>query len=103
MGQIDADLATDYAERTLYLYDELDASFEPVLINVEQPAQLQTLYLVDTGALGGATGPTYIMRGYDGTLMSLVYWEASIVDSGGGSYAGPGPLSDIVVQSIKGQ
>lgn len=42
----------------------------------------------------------YRMRGRDGTLNRLVYWTTTGVDGTGASYAGPGPLTDIVAQSV---
>lgn len=102
MAAKDADLASQYGGEYLVLTDIDVADYEAaLLLPVDQPFD-DDLYLSDVGAPFGSGGPTYIMRGYDGTLTSLVYWESSIVDSGGASYAGPGPLSDIVVQTIKG-
>jgi hypothetical protein len=54
------------------------------------------------GAVGGA-GVTYRMRGYDTTLGRHVYWNADTVDTGGTSYGGPGPLTDIVLFTTIGQ
>lgn len=62
--------------------------------------------LATDGYYGGGSinvaGVTYRMRGKDGTLGRLVFWNASSIDSGGDDYTGPGPLSDIVVQTIIG-
>lgn len=41
----------------------------------------------------------YRMRGYDGTLARIVYWDSDIVDSGGTDYTGPGPLSLVVLSN----
>lgn len=45
---------------------------------------------------------TYRMRAYDTTLGQIVFWNSSQVDSAGADYAGPGPLTDVVVQVILG-
>jgi len=42
----------------------------------------------------------YRMRGYDTTLGYPVYWPSTIVDATGADYAGPGPLTDIVVVEV---
>jgi len=44
----------------------------------------------------------YRMRGYDGSLAKLVYWNHASVDGTGAGYGGPGPLTDIVVRKILG-
>lgn len=44
-----------------------------------------------------------LMRGYDGTLLAEVYWMANTIDSTGAEYAGPGPLTDIVVVKLMQQ
>ena len=44
----------------------------------------------------------YRMRAFDGTLARHVFWSSSSVDSGGVDYGGPGPLSDVVVQTVLG-
>lgn len=102
MANKDADLASDYAGESLVLTAIDTAQYAVDLVMpVDQPF-MEDLYLTDVGGPFGSGGPTYVMRGYDGTLTSLVYWESSIVDSGGVSYGGPGPLSDIVVSAVKG-
>lgn len=40
----------------------------------------------------------YRMRGFDTTLTRLVFWTATIIDTGGAQYTGPGPLTDVVIQ-----
>ena len=52
---------------------------------------------------GGATGPTYRMRGYDTTLTRYVFWASTTIDSGATDYTGPGPVLDIVVQAVLGE
>ena len=54
---------------------------------------------------GGGATITYRMRGRDAGLVPprLVYWNSTIVDSTGIDYAGPGPLSDVVLQLTIGQ
>jgi hypothetical protein len=42
----------------------------------------------------------YRMRAFDTFLGGYVFWTASDVDSDGSDYAGPGPLTDIVVQAV---
>jgi hypothetical protein len=57
-----------------------------------------------TGA-GGGGGATYRMRGFDqnGAVNSIVYWNATTVDSAAASYTGSaGPVVDIVVKAIVG-
>lgn len=44
-----------------------------------------------------------LMRGYDGTLLAQAYWMANTIDSTGAEYAGPGPLTDIVVVKLMQQ
>lgn len=39
---------------------------------------------------------TYKMRATDTTLVATVYWIATIIDSTGSQYTGPGPLTNIV-------
>jgi len=97
----DADLATDYADRSLYLSNDSVAKFTATEILVNQEPELDDLFLIEVGVPGGS-GITYVMRGYDGTLTSLVYWQTATIDATGSSYTGPGPLSDIVVQNVKG-
>jgi hypothetical protein len=41
---------------------------------------------------------TYRMRGYDTTLTSLVYWSSDHVDAAADDYAGPGPVTNVVLQ-----
>lgn len=84
----DADLGSDHEAGFLYLTEDNAAMFE-----------IEPIF-TETGV--GAGGPTYRMRAYDGTLTTLVWWDATTVDSGGASYAGPGPLSDVVVAKIVG-
>lgn len=57
------------------------------------------LIMVTTPAASG-TAVTFIMRGYDGTLLSQVFWNATTLDSTGASYTGPGPLSAIVLFNV---
>ena len=54
------------------------------------------------GAPVASSGVSYRMRGYDTTLARYVYWSSSTIDSGAASYAGPGPVLDIVVQAVLG-
>ena len=54
---------------------------------------------VVTGPVGGVS---YRMRANDTTLLRVVYWTTSFVDSTGAGYTGPGPLTDIVVANIIG-
>jgi hypothetical protein len=53
--------------------------------------------------MGGGASLIYRMRGLDGTLGRHVFWNSSQIDADGDQYAGPGPLSDIVVQKIFGK
>jgi len=57
-----------------------------------------------TASVGGpvAADPTYRMRAFDSSLARVVFWNASIVDSTGASYGGPGPLVDVVVHMLLG-
>jgi hypothetical protein len=41
----------------------------------------------------------YRMRGYDTSLSETVFWNAPELDVGGTHYKGPGPITDIVVQT----
>lgn len=59
--------------------------------------------LIIGSILGTSGGITYRMRGFDTSLNRYVYWDSTTVDSAGADYGGPGPLTDIVVQDIKGQ
>jgi hypothetical protein len=62
--------------------------------------------LATDGYYGGGSinvaGVTYRMRGKDGTLGRLVFWNSTSIDSSGTDYTGPGPLTDIVVQMVIG-
>lgn len=51
---------------------------------------------------GSGTGSNYRMRAFDTTLSRYVYWNADEVDSAGAQYAGPGPLTDVVVSEVIG-
>lgn len=62
-------------------------------------------WAIGMGGGGGPvppSGPSYRMRGYDGTLARQVYWTATVIDPTGSQYSGPGPLSDVVVSKIIG-
>lgn len=100
MADKDADLATDYADRTVYLSHDLVAKFEVTeVIQVNQEASLPEVYLVETGAAGGSV--IYRMRAYDTGLSRTVYWSASLVDTLGTEYPGtPGDLTNIVLSNI---
>jgi hypothetical protein len=102
MAAKDIDLATDYAERSLFLVDEDTATFEIEVLQVNQEAAIPELFVVELGVGGGAAGPVYRMRAHDTTLGRYVYWQSSSVDSAGANYAGPGPLTDVVVQNVIG-
>jgi hypothetical protein len=52
---------------------------------------------------GSSGGAIYRMRGFDSTLGRIVYWQTSSVDGTASSYAGPGPVTDIVVQNVIGK
>lgn len=66
------------------------------LIDDEIPAQ-------EPIAEAGGTGSVeYRMRGFDVTLDELVFWTSDIIDASGTDYAGPGPLTGIVVQMLIG-
>ena len=104
MAAKDADLATDYVSRSLYLVDQDIAHFEvlnfPAFTQLGQPPEI---FLVELGIGGGGTGgPSYRMRAHDTTLARYVFWSSSTVDDTGANYAGPGPLTDIVVQAVIG-
>lgn len=51
------------------------------------------------GGSGGSPGATttFYMRGFDTTLAAVVFWTATFLDSSGSAYAGPGPLTSIVL------
>ena len=54
--------------------------------------------IASIGTAGGAAAAVlFRMRGNDGTLGYPVYWNSETVDSAGTDYAGPGPLSDVVL------
>jgi hypothetical protein len=42
------------------------------------------------------------MRANDTTLGFPVYWNSTNIDTAGADYAGPGPLTDVVVSDIIG-
>ena len=68
--------------------------------------ELETAGYVEGFAAGlaaAASGVVYRMRAYDGGLARLVYWNSSTLDATGVDYAGPGPLSDVVLQVTMGQ
>jgi len=54
------------------------------------------------GLVAGGFGVTYRMRAYDAVLTRPVYWNSASIDSAGFDYAGPGPLSDVVVFAVQG-
>jgi len=60
---------------------------------------------VTAGSVISGGGPVYRMRAYDAGLAPprLVYWNSSTLDAAGVDYAGPGPLSDVVLQVTMGQ
>lgn len=102
MVQKDADLATDYNNGTLYLTND-KAEFEIIeVIQVNQPAALPELFLVELVPGGSTVGLVYRMRGYDETLASIVFWNSSKADAAGEDYIGPGPLTSIIVRSVSG-
>lgn len=43
----------------------------------------------------GSPSSFFRMRGYDTTLAAIVYWDSTVQNAS--EYAGPGPLTDIVV------
>jgi len=58
----------------------------------------QQAYDINVITQGDAlSGLTYRMRANDTMLGYKVYWDSTIVDSAGTDYAGPGPLTDVVV------
>jgi hypothetical protein len=80
-------------------------AYSPAVIAPQYPAGYADGYAdgYTQGQLD-ATGVVYRMRAYDAGLAPprLVYWNSIIVDSLGTYYAGPGPISDVVVQNIQG-
>ena len=101
MAAKDVDLATDYAQRSLLLVEDLSAQLvlTDALINTNGPDE--DTFLVAVGPSSG--GVTYRMRGYDGDLSRYVYWASSSVDSAGVDYGGnSGALTDVVVQNVIG-
>lgn len=55
---------------------------------------------LDAATVASSIGRTYRMRGYDATLARIVYWNASVIDTTGTSYTGPGALSQIILVKI---
>lgn len=103
MAAKDADLASDYAPRTMFLVDELKAQYSATAIARAPTTKLGIVYLVESGPLAGG-GVTYRMRGYDSDLSRYVYWQSSNVDASGVDYSGnSGALTDVVVQNVIGQ
>ena len=51
----------------------------------------------DSAGGGGGAPVIFRMRGIDGTLGYPVYWNSDVVDTPGADYAGPGPLTDVVL------
>lgn len=102
MAAKDADIATEYVRRELFLVDDLTAKFEIFTEPAWSAVSPAEVFMVELSASGGGAvgGPTYRMRGNDGTLGYPVYWESVVVDSAGVDYAGPGPLTDIVVAEV---
>lgn len=96
MAAKDADLATDCADRLVYLSHDLVAKFEVTeVIQANQEAALPVVYLSELGPVGGAV---YRMRGYDSDLGRTVYWDAIEIDTALAEYPGnSGALSNVVV------
>lgn len=42
---------------------------------------------------------SFLLRGFDGTLSQRVYWSSTALDDS--QYAGPGPISDLVVMEVE--
>ena len=51
---------------------------------------------------GGGEAVSYIMRGYDQTLLTLVFWTSLELDGSAADYTGPGPVVDVVLHFVKG-
>jgi hypothetical protein len=49
---------------------------------------------------GGTPQVSYLMRAHDDTLDETVFWTSQEVDGDGSDYAGPGPLSDVVMVRV---
>ena len=64
------------------------------------PRQFAGSFLPDNE--GGGAGLNFRMRATDTGLGQVVYWFSSAVDATGTDYAGPGPLTNIVVQNVLG-
>lgn len=58
MAQKDADLATDYAKRTLFLSEETVAEFAIAEVAVNQETDLPIVFLIEDGAAGTPTDST---------------------------------------------
>lgn len=99
MAAKDADLATDYADRHVFLSDDLVAKFAVTgVIEVNQETALPMVYLSELGPVGGVV---YRMRGYDTDLLRTVYWDALEVDTAIAEYPGnSAALTNVVVSII---
>lgn len=75
--------------------------FDDVHVSDIWRSDAEVLADFERGASQGG-GTTYRMRANDGTLGHPVYWNSSSIDSGGAGYAGPGPLTGIVVSKVIG-
>lgn len=102
MATKDADLATDYADTSVYLSEITQAMFSAAVINVPAQTALPVVYMAQVGVGGGAS-LSYRMRGYDTTLSSTVFWSSSTPDADSSDYLGPGPVINIVVRSVSGE
>jgi len=99
MAAKDADLATDYAPRLIYLSQDTIAKFAiSEVIEVNQEPELPIVYLSEAGPVGGAL---YRMRGYDSDLSRMVYWDAIEIDTALAEYPGNSlALSNVVVSIV---
>lgn len=101
MGAKNANLASDYAPRTVFSVDDLRAQYTATAIAKVPTTKLGVVYLIDSGTLGaGAGGVTYRMRGFDtnGAVNRIVYWSSSNIDTAAVDYTGSaGPVIDVLV------
>ena len=98
MALRDADLASDFAQR--FLFPAL-SSAQLVIASAAPASPLSELFY--TNLTGGGSGPTinYVMRGYDSTLTTIVYWDSATIDPTAANYSGPGPVVDVVVAAVE--
>jgi hypothetical protein len=63
--------------------------------------QTRYVYTIDVISPSLPAAVTFRMRARDETLNTTVFWSSTTIDATGSFYAGPGPITDIVIQNIE--